>query len=75
MTLSLQAGTAAYLQANPSSSFPHFLGLVHPDRARTDVRLEMLSIARCLLTLQTLWDRQFLKFPFFAHFATGARPP
>lgn len=75
MTLSLQAGTQAFLQANPSSSFPHFEGRVHPSRARTDKRLELLSIARRLLHLQTLWEQPFLTTPFFAHFATLARPP
>ena len=75
MVLSLQAGTEAFLQANPTSTFHRFLGIVHPSRARTHERLEMLSIARRLLHLQSLWDRQFLTTPFFAHFATVARPP
>lgn len=75
MTLSLQAGTQAYQQANPSSSVHRFLGRVHPSRARSEQRLERLSVARRLLHLQSLWDRQFLTTPFFAHFATVARPP
>ena len=74
MTLSLQTGKDAYLQANPSSSIHRFCGLVHPDRARSDERLEMLSVARRLVHLQTQWDRQFLKSPFFARFGTRCRP-
>lgn len=75
MTLSLQVGTEALLQANPSSAIHRFAGLVHPKHPHSEKRLKMLSIARRLLHLQTLWDRQFLTTPFFAHFATVTRPP
>ena len=75
MVISRQLGTEALLRADPSSSVHRFLGLVDPKRARTQERLKVLSVARRLLYLQTLWDRQFLTCPFFARFATVARPP
>jgi len=75
MTITLQIGAEALLQADPNSAIHRFLGLVDPKRARSQERLKVLSIARRLLHLQTLWDRHFLTCPFFAHFATVARPP
>jgi len=75
MLLSYQIGAEALLQADPNSAIHRFLGLVDPKRARSQERLKVLSIARRLLHLQTLWDRHFLTCPFFAHFATVARPP
>jgi len=75
MTITLQIGAEALLQAEPNSSIHRFLGHVDPKRARTLERLKVLSIARRLLHLQTLWDRHFLTCPFFARFATVARPP
>ena len=75
MVISLQLGTVALLQADPNSSLHRFVGLVDPKRARTQERLKVLAIARRLLHLQTLWDRQFLTCSFFSRFGTIARPP
>jgi hypothetical protein len=75
MMISLQQGTEIYLSANPESTVHRFQGLVDPRRARSDLRLEALIIARRLLYLQTLWDQKFLTTPFFARFATVYRPP
>jgi hypothetical protein len=75
MTLSLQTGTEALLQAVPESQIHRFAGLVDPNRARSEMRLALLSVARRLLHLQSQWDRHFLATPFFACFATVARPP
>lgn len=75
MTLSLQMGTEALLQAVPESQVHRFAGLVDPKRARSEKRLELLVVARRLLYLQSQWDRHFLATPFFARFATVARPP
>ena len=73
--ISLQMGTEAYLSANPESTVHRFQGLVDPRRARSDLRLQALHIARRLLYLQTLWDQKFLTISFFARFATVYRPP
>lgn len=75
MVLSYQIGAEALLKADPSSTVHRFLGHVDPNRARSDDRLKVLSIARRLLYLQSHWDRKFLTCPFFARFATVARPP
>jgi hypothetical protein len=75
MTISLQMGTKALLQAMPDSVVHRFAGLVDPKRSRSEKRLEVLSAALRLLHLQTLWDRHFSTTPFFARFATVARPP
>jgi len=75
MTITIQIGAEALLQTDPNSSIHRFLGLVDPKRARTQERLKVLSVARRLLYLQTLWDRHFSTCPFFARFATVARPP
>ena len=75
MAITFQTGIEALLQADPSSSVHRFAGLVDPSRARSQKRLDALCIARRLLHLQTQWDQHFLTCPFFARFATVARPP
>ena len=75
MAITFQTGIEAWLQAHPTSTVHRFAGLVDPRRARTQKRLDALCIARRLLHLQTQWDQHFLACPFFARFATVARPP
>lgn len=75
MVVSLQVATDIYLQANPDSDLHRFAGAVDPKRARSPERLRLLATARRLLHLQERWDRYFLTSPFFARFATRARPP
>jgi len=65
MTITLQIGTEALLQADPNSSIHRFLGHVDPKRARSEERLKVLSVARRLLHLQTLWDRHFRNMSLF----------
>ena len=73
MPITIQVGNESMLQADPNSSIHRFLGHVDPKRARTLERLKVLSIARRLLHLLTLWDRHFLTCPFFARIATVTR--
>jgi len=51
MLLSYHIGAEDLLQADPSSTVHRFLGHVDPNRARSDDRLKVLSIARRLLFL------------------------
>jgi len=65
MTITLQIGSEALLQADPNSSIHRFLGLVDPKRARTQKRLKVLSVARRLLYLQTLLESAFFNISLF----------
>ena len=75
MTVSLATGCDLFLQAEPSSTVHRFDGPVAPRKARSQWRLQSLSIARRLLYLRSRWDSRFKNEPFFPHFATGCRSP
>ena len=75
MTAALSIGIDLLLQADPASTVHRFDGPIHPSKARSEHRLQSLSIARRLLYLRSRWDSRFEKTPFFPRFATGCRSP
>lgn len=75
MTISLTLGIEQFLKVEPDSTLHRFSGPVDPRKARSDNRLQMLSIARRLLYLRSRWDERFQHEPFFPRFATGCRSP
>jgi hypothetical protein len=75
MTVTLAIGCDLFLQAEPASTIHRFDGPVSPSKARSQHRLQSLSIARRLLYLRSRWDARFKSEPFFPRFATGCRSP
>lgn len=75
MTVTLATGCDLYLQADPTSTVHRFDGAVAPGKARSDSRLQSLSIARRLLYLRSRWDNRFANETFFPRFATACRSP
>lgn len=75
MTISLAKGCELFLQADPTSTIHRFDGPVAPTKARSQARLQSLSIARRLLYLRSRWDTVFKNEKFFPRFATNFRPP
>jgi len=75
MTISLTKGCELFLQADPTSTIHRFDGPVAPTKARSQARLQSLSIARRLLYLRGRWDTVFKSEKFFPRFATSFRPP
>jgi hypothetical protein len=68
----LQTGMALHLERQPLSTFPHFAGDVSPRKHRSQRRRDALSVARRLLRLLPLWEREF-SAKLLPRFAT--RPP
>lgn len=68
----MQLGLALYLERQPLSTFPHFTGDVSPRKHRSQRRRQSLQIARRLLHLLPLWEREF-STRLLPRFAT--RPP
>ncbi len=75
MSVSLATGCDLFLQAEPTSSVHRFDGPVAPGKARSEGRLQSLSIARRLLYLRSRWDARFVNELFFPRFATACRSP